>query len=131
MLECLIVGDSIAKGVGQVRTECVTLAQTGITSHDWNNTYNRKIQPARTTIISLGSNDYRLLNTQIELVALRHRVASDRVFWIVPANQSRKQEIVQKIARSYGDTFITIPELSPDGVHPTARGYRMLGKLTK
>jgi lysophospholipase L1-like esterase len=49
----------------------------------------------------------------------------------VPANQPRKQEIVQNIARSYGDTFITIPELAPDGVHPTARGYRMLGKLTK
>ena len=131
MLECLIVGDSIAKGICQVRTECITYAQSGINSQDWNNIYIRKVTPAQTTIISLGSNDYRLLNTQIELVALRHRVKSDRVFWIVPANQSRKQEIVQNIARSYGDTFITIPELSPDGVHPTARGYRTLGKLTK
>ena len=131
MLECLIVGDSIAKGIGQIRTECVTLAQSGINSQDWNDTYIRKVKPAQTTIISLGSNDYRQLNTQIELVALRHSVKSDRVFWIVPANKPQKQEIVQKIARNYGDTFITIPELSPDGVHPTARGYRMLGKLTK
>ena len=131
MLECLIVGDSIAKGLGQVRTECVTLAQSGINSQDWNNVYIRKVKPAQTTIISLGSNDYRLLNTQIELVALRHSVKSERVFWIVPANQSQKQEIVRKIARSYGDTFITIPELSPDGVHPTSRGYRMLGQITK
>jgi hypothetical protein len=131
VLECLIVGDSIAQGIGKVRTECMTFAQSGINSHDWNNIYIRKVKPAQTTIISLGSNDYRLLNTQIELVALRHSVKSERVFWIVPANQSQKQEIVRKIARSYGDTFITIPELSPDGVHPTARGYRMLGKLTK
>ena len=131
MLECLIVGDSIAKGIGQVRTECVTYAQSGINSQDWNNIYIRKVTPAQTTIISLGSNDYRLLNTQIELVALRHSVKSERVFWIVPANQIKKQEIVQNIARSYGDTFITIPELSPDGVHPTSRGYRMLGRLTK
>jgi hypothetical protein len=131
VLECLIVGDSIAKGIGQVRTECATYAQSGINSRDWNNIYIRKVKPARTTIISLGSNDFKNLNTEIELVALRSFVNSNQVFWIVPAIKPEKQEIVRKIARSYGDTFITIPELSPDGVHPTYRGYRQLGILTK
>jgi hypothetical protein len=71
------------------------------------------------------------LNTEIELVALRSFVNSDRVFWIVPAIKPEKQEIVKKIARHYGDTFITIPELSTDRVHPTGRGYRQLATLTK
>lgn len=131
MLECLILGDSIAKGVGQIRTECLTYAQSGINSRDWNDAYVKKIRPAKTTIISLGSNDYKNLNTEIELVALRSFVNSDQVFWIVPAIKPEKQEIVKKIARHYGDTFITIPELSADKVHPTYRGYRQLGILTK
>lgn len=131
MLECLILGDSIAKGISQVRTECIALAQSGINSQDWNDSYVKKIKPARTTIISLGSNDFKNLNTEIELVALRSHVNSDQVFWIVPAIKPEKQETVKKIARHYGDTFVIIPEVSLDKVHPTSRGYRQLGVLTK
>lgn len=131
MFECLIVGDSIAKGISQARTECVAYVQNGINSRDWNDTYVKKIRPARTTIISLGSNDYKNLNTEIELLALRSFVNSDRVFWIVPAIKPEKQEIVKNIAREFGDTFIIIPELSQDKVHPTYKGYRQLGLLTK
>lgn len=131
MLDCLILGDSIAKGISQVRTECVALAQSGINSRDWNDTFGKKVKPAQTTIISLGSNDFKTLNTEVELVALRTRVASDQVFWIVPAVKPEKQDLVKKVARSFGDTFITIPELSPDRVHPTARGYRQLATLTR
>jgi lysophospholipase L1-like esterase len=131
MIDCLILGDSIAKGISQVRTECVAYVQSGINSKDWNDVFVKQIKPARSTIISLGSNDYRHLNTEIELVALRSFVNSDRVFWIVPAIKPEKQEIVKKIARHYGDTFVIIPELSSDKVHPTYRGYRQLGALTK
>ena len=131
MLECLILGDSIAKGVSQIRTECVAYAQSGINSKDWNDAYVKKIRPAKATIISLGSNDFKHLNTEIELVALRSFVNSDRVFWIVPAIKPEKQEIVKKIAKHYGDTFVIIPELSPDKVHPTYKGYKQLGALTK
>ncbi len=131
MLECLILGDSIAKGVSDIRKECVAYVKSGINSMNWNDAYVKKIRPAKTTIISLGSNDYKHLNTEIELLALRTHVNSDRVFWIVPAIKPEKQAIVKNIARHYGDTFITIPELSPDKVHPTFRGYQQLGFLTK
>jgi len=131
MLECLILGDSIAVGISQVRTECAVYAKSGINSHDWNDTYVKNVKPAKTTIISLGSNDYRHLNTEIELVALRSFVNSDKVFWIVPAIKPEKQAIVKNIARQYGDTFITIPELSRDKIHPTYQGYKQLGFLTK
>jgi len=33
MIECLIVGDSIAVGTAQQRPECVSLSQGGINSH--------------------------------------------------------------------------------------------------
>jgi lysophospholipase L1-like esterase len=131
MLDCLILGDSIAKGVSDIRQECVAYVKSGINSRDWNDQNVKKIKPARTTIISLGSNDYRNLNTEIELVALRTFVNSDRVFWIVPAIKPEKQKIVINIARHFGDTIVNIPELSPDGVHPTYQGYKQLGRLTK
>lgn len=131
MLDCLILGDSIAKGISDIRKECVAYVQSGINSQNWNDKFVKQIRPARTTIISLGSNDYKNLNTEIELVALRSFVNSDKVFWIVPAIKPEKQELVKKIARLYGDTFVIIPELSADKVHPTYQGYKQLGILTK
>jgi|688.fasta_scaffold1419250_1 hypothetical protein len=131
MIECLILGDSIAKGISQVRSECVAYVQSGINSSDYNNIYRKNIKSAKTTIISLGSNDFDKLNTEVELVALRSSVREGRVFWILPAIKPAKQKIVTSVARSYGDTIIHITELSKDKVHPTYRGYRQLGELTK
>jgi hypothetical protein len=131
VLDCLILGDSIAKGISDIRTECVAYVQSGINSRNWNDKFVNKIKPAKSTIISLGSNDYKNLNTEIELMALRSFVNSDHVFWIVPAIKPEKQEIVRKIARYHGDTFVIIPELSKDNVHPTYNGYKQLGVLTK
>ena len=131
MLDCLILGDSIAKGISDIRKECVAYVQSGINSRDWNDQFVKKIRPARSTIISLGSNDLKNLNTEIELVSLRSYVNSDHVYWIVPAIKPDKQNLVKKIARLYGDTFVIIPELANDKVHPTYQGYQALGVLTK
>ncbi len=133
MLECLILGDSIAKGISQVRTECVSYTQSGINSRDWNNSFVSKIRQkqSKTTIISLGSNDYKNLNTEVELVALRTNVNSDKVFWIVPAIKPEKQEIVKNIAKQFGDAYVILGSLSPDKIHPTSKGYRELGELLK
>jgi hypothetical protein len=131
LLDCLILGDSIAKGISDIRKECVAYVQSGINSRDWNDRFVKNVKPSKTTIISLGSNDYKSLNTEIELVAIRSFVNSDRIFWIVPAIKPEKQEIVRKIARYYGDTFVIIPELSQDKVHPTYNGYKQLGRLTQ
>jgi lysophospholipase L1-like esterase len=60
MLECLILGDSLAVGVGQARTECVTRAKSGINSYDYVNRYllhTKGDAQAKSVIISLGSND--------------------------------------------------------------------------
>lgn len=131
MLDCLILGDSIAKGISDIRTECVAYVQSGINSRDWNDKFIKEVRPAKTTIISLGSNDFKNLNTEIELLALRSFVNSDHIFWIVPAIKPEKQEIVKKIARYHGDTFVIIPQLSKDKVHPTYQGYKNLGQITK
>lgn len=131
MLDCLILGDSIAKGTSDIRKECVAYAKSGINSKNWNAVYSKNIQSAKTTIISLGSNDTKKLDTRAELVALRSKIKEGRVFWIVPAIKPEKQAIVVDVARDFGDTIITIPEVSRDRVHPTYRSYKQLGELTK
>ena len=133
MLECLILGDSIAVGTHQVRTECVAYAKGGINSWQWNKTHGSKDLAAKTVIISLGSNDYRSINTYEELHTLRQLVKADRVYWILPAIKDAKRANVQKVADKYHDIIIDSRnhELSADGVHPTYKGYKAIAKKTQ
>lgn len=131
MIECLIIGDSIAVGTQHHRPQCERRAQGGINSTDWNRQYLNGPQQARTVIISLGSNDWRSINTMHNLKILRENVEADRVFWILPAIKPERQAMIRKIAEVYGDTVLPIPEVSTDGVHPTGRGYRRLADMTK
>ena len=134
MLECLIVGDSIAVGVSQVRTECQAIAKSGINSGDWNKKHLHKLKPARTLIISLGANDLGI-NTEGHIRSLRTNAQANRVFWLLPSQRlkPRQVEAVKLVAVEFGDTVIPRPEsnISADGVHPTYKGYKVLGELTK
>jgi len=134
MLECLIVGDSIAVGVSQVRPECQSIAKSGINSSDWNKKHLHKLKPARTLIISLGANDLGI-NTEGHVRSLRTNAQADRVFWLLPSQRlkPRQVEAVRQVAAEFGDTVIPRPEsnISSDGVHPTYRGYKILGDQTR
>ena len=131
MLECLIVGDSIAVGTQQFRQECVLVGKGGINTWQFNKNYAQKIQPAETVIISLGSNDHDGVNSFKELLALRRHVEGKRVFWIMPAIKPHIQEIVQIIAKNFGDTVLPITRLQPDKVHPSWAGYKELAEKSK
>ncbi len=137
MIDCLVLGDSLAVGVGQIRKECVTYAVSGINSYDYvnrhvmyTNTYHKE---AKTVIISLGSNDYKSIKTYAELDTLRQLVKADRVYWILPAIKDNKREAVQKVAERYKDIVIDSRkhEISSDGVHPTYKGYKSIAKETR
>ena len=134
MLECLIVGDSIAVGVSQVRPECEAIVKSGINSKTWNDKHLHKLKPARTLIISLGANDLGI-NTEGHVRALRTNAQADRVFWLLPSAKlkPRQVEAVQQVAAEFGDTVIHRPEsnISRDGVHPTYKGYQILAEKTK
>jgi lysophospholipase L1-like esterase len=134
MLECLIVGDSIAVGVSQVRPECKSIAKSGINSANWNKQHLNKLQPTKTMIISLGANDLGV-NTEENIRQLRERAQADRVFWLLPSQRLKPDQVraVKFVAIDYGDTVIPRPErdISADGVHPTYKGYKVLGDLTR
>lgn len=129
MLECLILGDSIATGIAQHRPECVAYAKTGINSYNWVNQNITKPLTAKTVVISLGSNDHSGVKTQQELQTLRQLTVATRVYWILPANNFDIRSTVTQIAKQYDDIVLPF-QPSRDGVHPTAAGYRELAKAT-
>ena len=137
MLECMIIGDSIAVGTAMARKECVSRARGGWYSWQWNKDYLDKAsaEPAQTVIISLGANDHKGVKTEVELRKMRESVKGNRVFWIDPG-QDRKpvpHAAIVRIAAEYGDTILPRPQghMSADGVHPTGRGYKILGDQTR
>jgi hypothetical protein len=131
MLDCLVLGDSIAVGTHQFRQECVLVGKGGINSRQFNKNYAQKVEPADTVIISLGSNDHDGVNSFRELLAMRERVEGKRVFWILPAIKPHIQDMVHIIAKNFGDTVLPITRLQPDKVHPSWAGYKEIALQTK
>jgi lysophospholipase L1-like esterase len=139
MIECLILGDSIAQGIAHYRQECKTLTQTGITSKAWNTRWITQNLQARTVIISLGSNDYKGIKTRQELESLRELTKAEGVFWILPCGNNPKsgveikqiQNWVLEIAQDYKDFVLTIQATQLDKVHPTQPEYKRLANQTK
>jgi len=131
MIDCMIVGDSIAVGTHQYRPECVAYAKGGINSSQWNKQNSNKNLTAKTVIISLGSNDHTGVRTLWELQQLRARTDAERVFWILPAIKPDVQEMVEIVARDHGDTILPIPNLQADKVHPSWAGYKKLAEQTR
>ena len=136
MLDCLILGDSIAVGTHQFKQECVAYAKGGINSRQY---YQQYVLPrqndfgAEVVIISLGSNDWDGIKTYNELYKLRERVKAERVYWIMPNPEKfpRQADDVNLIAISFGDFVIKTKRYQPDNVHPSWAGYKELAEKTK
>jgi hypothetical protein len=131
MLECLIMGDSIAVGIAMHRPECRVEAVVGINSKMWNVKYGGKKHEARTAIISLSTNDHANIDTVKELTQLRSEIVADKVFWVMPARYNKAFDIVRTLARENGDTFLISANLAPDGIHPTTKSYRKLADQSR
>ena len=138
MLDCLIVGDSIAVGTNQFMPECQLQGKGGINTWQFNRMYKGSFY-ADTVIISLGSNDHKGVKTYDELFEMRQRVGAKNVFWVLPAGNNpaggvpieKIQGIVKEIANSYGDTVLPITRLQPDGIHPSWAGYKDIAEKVK
>ena len=132
MIDCLILGDSIAVGTHQFRPDCAAYAKGGWNSWQWNRDYLKNDLSAKTVIISLGSNDHAGVKTKAELQRMREKIGPGaRVFWIVPAVKEHIQTIVKDLANEYGDTLIPITRLQPDKIHPSWAGYKEIAEKTK
>jgi len=140
MLECIIVGDSIAVGTQQFRPECVAYAKGGINSWQWvNKNIGNMPLIAETVIISLGSNDHKGVKTVTELRTIRDMTKANRVFWILPSGVHPKnnvpvseiQKMVRQVAEENGDIVLPVTRLQTDGIHPSTAGYKDIAEKTK
>ena len=138
MLDCLIVGDSIAVGTKMFMPQCQLQGKGGINTWQFNKMYRGSFY-ADTVIISLGSNDHKGVKTYDELFEMRQRVGAKNVFWVLPAGNlpaggvpiEKIQNIVKEIASNYGDTVLPITRLQPDGIHPSWAGYKDIAEKAK
>ena len=138
MLDCLVLGDSIAVGTQQFAKECQLQGRGGINSWQFNRMYPGSFY-AETVIISLGSNDHQYVKTYDQLFEMRQRVGAKNVFWVLPAGNlkasnvpiERIQGFIREIAYSYGDTVLPIRGLQPDGIHPSWAGYKDIVERTR
>ena len=136
MIDCLIIGDSIAVGAAMYKQECRQLAKGGINSQQWNRKYQYEPLVADSVLISLGSNDHKWVKTKQELVKIRHEVKAKRVYWVLPegnlpaggVNIEDVRRMVLEVADRYGDHVIPILHISKDGIHPTGKGYKEIVK---
>ena len=133
MLDCLILGDSIAVGTKMFRPDCVAYAQGGITSLGWDKKFGSNDLSADTVIVSLGTNDWGKYNTRAKLFEIRTKIKGKRVFWIEPNPESKPQivEHVYHIAEHFGDTVIPTTRWQPDKIHPSWAGYKNIAEKAK
>ena len=137
MIDCMIIGDSIAVGTAMQRPDCISYSRGGWNSWQWNRDYldTAKSKQAKTVIISLGANDHAGVKTEQELRKMRSAIQTDRVFWIDPGKDRKPvpHDAIERIAKEYGDVILPRPmdHMSADGIHPTGRGYKILGEQAK
>ena len=134
-MSCLIIGDSIAQGVADIRKDCRSYTQNGIGTLAWSKKYLEKIDLVADTIfISLGSNDQykNFEDVADELYHIRADIGYDhKVIWVLPAIKPWVQDLIMEVSYEYGDTVLEMVSLSADKVHPTTKGYKALAKEIK
>lgn len=128
MLECLIIGDSIAVGMAKAATQCEVIAKIGINSNAWLAANKSRLVAAKKVVVSLGANDYKTLPNQFGV--LRAAIDSKNVTWVLPSATLKpfSRAYISEVAKQYGDKTISIKSewLREDNVHPTTGGYKNL-----
>lgn len=131
MIPCLILGDSLAVGVGQARPECTTDAEVGINTSRYLQVFHHPNQ-ARTVVISLGVNDSLDIETEHNLRQLRRGLQAEVVYWLLPGIHPAARTAVHAIATEFRDRVIDVaPFTGSDHIHPDRTGYARLASLTR
>jgi lysophospholipase L1-like esterase len=136
MIDCMIIGDSIAVGTHNIRSECAEYATGGYNTWQWNKRYKNANLTAKSVIISLGTNDHQYVKTRKELETMRARVKAEQVYWIMPPCNDgfckpTVNEIVKSIAEKNGDMIIGTNRVQKDSIHPSWAGYKELADQTR
>lgn len=138
MINCVILGDSIAQGVHHFRPSCLDYAHPMWNSEQWNLHYRNVQFNANSAVISLGTNDTTAVDTKTELNEIRSRIKAKTVFWILPVavhpksgtTVSKIRKAILAVASRYKDYTVEIPLPTGDRYHPSGQGYQILAEKT-
>ena len=132
MLDCLILGDSIAVGVAQMRPACESAARVGINSSSFVTTMLGAAQRSvESVVISLGVNDGPAVATLSNLRRLRLGLQARQVTWLLPGLKDEVRTAIRTVAAEHGDRLVdTRPHVGADHLHPNATGYRLIAAAT-
>lgn len=133
MLECLIIGDSIAVGLFSSRPDCHLSGVGGVTSTGWDKRFGNIDLSAKTVIISLGTNDSNGMDTYGKLKEIRAKVKAEQVFWILPNQEKKPKQYhdVSQVAGMYNDKVVWTDRYQADKIHPSWAGYKELAEKTR
>ena len=75
-------------------------------------------------------------STFAELMKMRQNVNAERVYWILPPCNDKfckphVNEIVEIIAKNFGDTIVGTKRLQADAIHPSWAGYKEIAEKTR
>jgi len=137
MLECLILGDSIGRGISSVMRDCVQVTEIGISTNMWYKKYHDRplldMEAYRYVVISLGSND--MADAGSTMRRIRDKVKSGQVIWVLPSPEVRAEQraVVETVAADFGDMVLSIADrVGADKVHPpTVQAYEKIAKSIK
>jgi hypothetical protein len=130
LLDCIVLGDSIALGLSQARPDCEVAAEPGITSERFVQT-RLTARQARVAIISLGVNDVDGTTTANNLELLRGTITAVAVYWLAAGSNPLTREAIRSVAERHGDRLIDVAPLAgPDHIHPDRAGYATLATQT-
>lgn len=113
MIDCAVIGDSIAIGVAPYLPHCAVNAKIGIPSA----AVIGRVRDAAVVIVSAGSNDPYNPELIKNLIEIRRKI-SGQVIWIEPINR-RAAAAVHAVAGLWQDRTVTFAP-GPDNVHPRA-----------
>jgi len=122
----VVVGDSLAVGIGGQIPGCIKVATEGISSAQIlkNIQGNTSIQNADVAIVSAGANDGWGISGNIDdkttvanIQAIRSALNAKKYVWVLPYNRNCARAVAKAIG---GDASVDLPTIidAGDGIHP-------------
>ncbi len=111
MIDCAVIGDSIALGVGTELQRCAVNATIGIPSA----AVIGRVRNADVLVVSAGSNDPHNPLLEANLRTIRAKAAK-KVIWISPMDPIAARTVT-RVAGLHGDSVVHFTP-RPDNIHP-------------
>lgn len=128
--DCVVVGDSLAVGVGEAVNRQVTGTSCRIAARRGEpaSRIRRTMGPvdADVAIVSAGANDAASPTLTYDLQAIRSSIRARQVIWLLPKDR-RAAAAARAVCLQAGDVAVDLlGYASDDGIHP--RDYRLVSR---